>query len=501
MRQAEELTDITARVWSEVGGPADLLDVVTTGGPRTVLPSHFDVTGLATSSVAAATLAAAEFLAARNDTRPLPVTVDSRQACAAFAAEGLFTPVGWDLADIWDPIAGNYQAQDGWIRLHTNYAYHRAVVERVLAAGDRESVRAAVAGWKSADLETAVVEAGGCAAAMRTRADWLASPAGAATARAALVSVAERRLPMGVRVPAGAGTGRAGTGGAGTGGAGGPRPYSGVRVLDLTRVIAGPVGTRFLAAYGADVLRIDPPGFAEVPALLPETTAGKRTAALDLTTASGRTSFEGLVATADVLVTGLRADALAGLGYDDDALAALNPALIVASLDAYGWDGPWRDRRGFDSLVQMSAGIAAAGAAATGDAATGDAATGDAATGADKPVPLPVQALDHGCGYLIAAAVGRALTRRLADSVVDRIRVSLIGTANLLWSLPGPGEAGARVATPKPSDFRLVDTHTAWGPARRVPLPGEIAGVDPVWRVEAGPLGRHQPTWAEGQAD
>jgi hypothetical protein len=496
MRQAEELTDITARVWSEVGGPADLLDVVTTGGPRTVLPSHFDVTGLATSSVAAATLAAAEFLAARNDTRPLPVTVDSRQACAAFAAEGLFTPVGWDLADIWDPIAGNYQAQDGWIRLHTNYAYHRAVVERVLAAGDRESVRAAVAGWKSADLETAVVEAGGCAAAMRTRADWLASPAGAATARAALVSVAERRLPMGVRVSAGAGTG-----GAGTGGAGGPRPYSGVRVLDLTRVIAGPVGTRFLAAYGADVLRIDPPGFAEVPALLPETTAGKRTAALDLTTASGRTSFEGLVATADVLVTGLRADALAGLGYDDDALAALNPALIVASLDAYGWDGPWRDRRGFDSLVQMSAGIAAAGAAATGDAATGDAATGDAATGADKPVPLPVQALDHGCGYLIAAAVGRALTRRLADSVVDRIRVSLIGTANLLWSLPGPGEAGARVATPKPSDFRLVDTHTAWGPARRVPLPGEIAGVDPVWRVEAGPLGRHQPTWAEGQAD
>ena len=139
-----------------------------------------------------------------------------------------------------------------------------------------------------------------------------------------------------------------------------------MRVLDLTRVIAGPIGTRFLAAYGADVLRIDPPGFAEVPALLPETTAGKRTAALDLTAAAGRAAFESLVATADVLVSGLRADALARLGYDDAALAALNPALIVASLDAYGWNGPWRDRRGFDSLVQMSSGIAAAGAAATG---------------------------------------------------------------------------------------------------------------------------------------
>lgn len=461
MTQAEELSDIAARVWNEVGGPADLPGVLTTSGPRTVLPSHFDVTGLATASVAAATLAAAEFLSVRNGRRPLPVTVDSRPACAAFAAEALFTPVGWDRPEIWDPIAGNYQAQDGWIRLHTNYAYHRAAVERLLGAGNRESVRAAVARWKAEDLETAVVEAGGCAAVMRTREDWLASPAGAATAGAPLVPAADRGLPAGMA------------------GAGGSRPYSGVRVLDLTRVIAGPVATRFLAAYGADVLRVDPPGFAEVPALLPETTAGKRTAALDLTTAGGRAAFEGLAATADVLVTGLRADALARLGYDDGALAALNPALIVASLDAYGWDGPWRDRRGFDSLVQMSSGIAAAGAAAAG---------------ADNPVPLPVQALDHGCGYLIAAAVGRALTRRLTESVVSRIRVSLIGTANLLWSLPRPGE---QPPMPKPSDVPLADTHTAWGPARRVPLPGEIAGVDAEWRVEAGPLGRHQPTWAE----
>ena len=370
MTQAAALIDITARVWGEVGGPADLLDFVTTSGPRTVLPSHFDVTGLATASVAVATLAAAEFLAARNDTRPLPVTVDSRRACAAFAAEGLFTPVGWDLPGAWDPIAGNYQTQDGWIRLHTNYAYHRAVVERLLGAVDRESVRAAVAGWKSEDLETAVVEAGGCAAAMRTRAEWLAFPAGIATAHAPLV-------------------------------------------------------------------------------------------------------------------TGLRADALARLGYDDSALAALNPALIVASLDAYGWDGPWRDRRGFDSLVQMSAGITAAGAEATG---------------AGKPVPLPVQALDHGCGYLIAAAVGRALTRRLTESVVSRVRLSLVGTANLLWSLPRPGAAGEQPPMPEPGDFPLTGTHTAWGPARRVPLPGEIAGLDPQWRVEAGPLGRHQPTWAESQA-
>jgi hypothetical protein len=106
-----------------------------------------------------------------------------------------------------------------------------------------------------------------------------------------------------------------------------------------------------------------------------------------------------------------------------------------------------------------------------------------------------VQALDHATGYLLAAAVGRALTRRLKESVVTRIRVSLIGTANLLWSLPRPGE---QPPMPIPGDFPLTDTRTAWGPARRVPLPGRIAGIDAEWRVEAGPLGRHQPAWAAG---
>src|SRR5690606_28759131 len=134
-----------------------------------------------------------------------------------------------------------------------------------------------------------------------------------------------------------------------------------------------PVATRFLAGYGADVLRIDPPGFAEVPALLPDTTVGKRCAWLDLTTVDGRQRFEALVASADVLVCGLRPGALDRLGFDTAALRERNPSLIIAALDAYGWEGPWRDRRGFDSLVQMSCGIAAAGAAAAG---------------ADQPVPL-----------------------------------------------------------------------------------------------------------------
>jgi CoA transferase family III len=459
-----EIADLAARVWELAGGSSEVAEALGVSGPRAVLPSYFDVTGLATASVAAAALAVAEFLAARTGTPPRPVRVDSRVACAAFAAEGLFTPVGWSLPGIWDPIAGNYRARDGWIRLHTNYAYHRSAVEWVLGARDRDAVQSAVKGWKAADLESAVVEAGGCAAVMRTREDWLASPAGTATANASPLTVVERACPAGgQRAVAAHGL-----------------PYEGVRVLDLTRVMAGPVCTKFLAAFGAEVLRIDPPGFEEVPALVPEMSAGKRTATLDLTAAADRSTFEHLVAGADVLVTGLRADALKRLGYDDATLAALNPALIHTSHNAYGWEGPWRDRRGFDSLVQMSCGIAA---------------TGAAESGRDDPVPLPVQALDHAAGYLLAAAVGRALTRRLTRSVASRARASLVGTANLLWSFGVSG--GELLPAPKPEDFELVDTDTEWGPARRVPPPATIEGITAGWRIPAGPLGRDPAAWAE----
>ncbi|GAB3557430.1 CoA transferase [Arthrobacter alkaliphilus] len=459
----DSFADVASRLWHATGADdADWPDAEPTiTGPRAVLPAAFDVTGLATGAVAVATTAAAQFLTARRRSGPRTVTVDSRQSCAAFASERLFTPIGWSRPPLWDPIAGNYRASDAWIRLHTNYASHRAAVERVLGAYDRETVQTAVARFSAEELEAAIVAAGGCAAVMHSRAQWLASAPGAATADAPPLTVVERRSP-----------------GTGTPNAVGQLPFDGVRVLDLTRVIAGPVCTKFLAGYGADVLRIDPPGFEEVPSLLPETTLGKRTAALDLTTATDRATFEELLASADVLVSGLRADALERVGYDDETLTAASPALIIASLDAYGWDGPWRNRRGFDSLVQMSCGIADDGATATGQG---------------EPAPLPVQALDHATGWLMAGAVARALSRRLTHSVTARIKGSLIGTANLLYSLAPPSEY---LPLPTPDDFALTATTTYWGPARRAPLPGRIDGVTAHWSQPAGPLGRHPAAWA-----
>jgi crotonobetainyl-CoA:carnitine CoA-transferase CaiB-like acyl-CoA transferase len=249
------------------------------------------------------------------------------------------------------------------------------------------------------------------------------------------------------------------------------QPLAGVRVLDLTRVIAGPVCTRFLGAYGADVLRIDPPGFAEVPALVPEVTPGKRCAALDLRSPAGRLRFTQLVTQAHVVVSGLRRGALPGLGFGPDRLRELNPGLITARLNAYGWDGPWSGRRGFDSLVQMSCGIAHLDA--------------DSA-----PSPLPVQALDHASGYFLAAAVCRALADLVRTGVPSDIRTSLVATANRLMELPLP--AGPGRTDPDWPDGLFEAVPTAWGPARRVRVPGTVDGVVPVWSIEAGPLGRHE---------
>ena len=452
---------LTADLWRELGGAAELASLVEIDGPRGVLPSVFAVTELASASVALATLAAAELHAARCGDAPLRVSVDRAHAALAFRRELYATPVGWELPPLWDPIAGDYAARDGWIRLHTNYAHHRDAVLRVLGTGaSRDEIAAAVAGRDAGALEQEVVDAGGCAAAMRDLDAWRGHAQGIAVAAEPLLAFAEQPASAPL-LP------------------GDQLPLSGVRVLDLTRVIAGPICTGFLAAYGANVLRLDPPGFAEVPALLPETTAGKRRAWLDLRAPAGREQLATLVRAAHVLVAGYRAGALAGHGLDETSLRALNPALVIAELDAYGWSGPWSGRRGFDSLVQMSTGIAA---------------RGRAAHGSERPVPLPAQALDHGTGYLLAAGVCRALTR-LRDGRVATVRASLARTAGLLVGLgdhcdPSTPMPGAAEVEPW-----LEEVSTAWGPLRRIRLPGAIERIRPVHGPEPGPLGSARPGW------
>jgi crotonobetainyl-CoA:carnitine CoA-transferase CaiB-like acyl-CoA transferase len=250
------------------------------------------------------------------------------------------------------------------------------------------------------------------------------------------------------------------------------RPLAGIKVLDLTRVLAGPTASRFLAGLGADVLRIDSPTWNEPGAL------GKRCARLDLHDAADRALFESLLKDADLLLHGYRADALEHLGFGLERRQQLASGLIDVSLNAYGWSGPWRNRRGFDSLVQMSSGIAEAG---------------QRWKQADKPTPLPVQALDHATGYLMAASALRLLTARLAQGRGGSARLSLARTAKLLIE-HGPGTDEPLRVEDERDQAPLIE-QTAWGAARRLRVPVEIGGTPVWWDLPAAELGSHQAQW------
>jgi hypothetical protein len=446
-----------ADIWISLGGTAEAAKRVTLSGDG-ALPSAFAVTDFAVAAVAAAGLALSELIRARFGTAPA-VAVDRRLASLWFGVS--IQPQGWSLPPPWDPIAGDYAARDGWIKLHTNAPRHRAAALAVLGvAPDKETVAAAVREWSSDALEEAVVRRGGCAAAMRDCVTWRGHPQGRAVATEPVATIVSGPTAPTTDWPARR-----------------DRPLAGLRVLDCTRVLAGP--TRFLAGFGAEVLRIDPPDWDE-PALAPEVTLGKRCARIDLKTERGRERFAAILAEADVFVHGLRPGALAGLGFDGPARRAIRPGLVDVTLEAYGWAGPWAGRRGFDSLVQMSAGVAAEGMRRFGT---------------DRPRPLPVQALDHAAGYVMAAAALVGLTQRLASHRAFEAKTSLARMATLLTS-QAADDAGASLRPAGAGDFARDGEESAWGPARRLLPPLEVDGTRMAWTLPASPLGSAAAKWA-----
>jgi hypothetical protein len=424
------------------------------------LPSVFAVTDFAAAAVGVAHLAVSELLQKVSGTAP-QVVVDRRLASLWFASS--LRPQGWALLAQWDAVAGDYQTADGWIRLHTNAPHHRDAALAVLGTrADRDAVAKAVGRWQASALESAIVERQGCAAAMRTAQQWAVHPQG--------MSVNAEPLLHRQRGPQGAPATWAGSV---------ERPLHGIRVLDLTRILAGPVATRFLAGFGAQVLRIDPYGWEE-PGTVPEVVLGKRCARLDLRAPADRRTFEQLLSQADVLIHGYRADALAHLGLGVERRRELNPGLVDISLDAYGWTGPWRERRGFDSLVQMSSGIADAGMRASGS---------------DKPVPLPVQALDHATGYLMAAAAVSGLSQRLVSGHGSQMQASLARSARLLMQCPVDSPAAHPLTPVHSADFAPHIEHSAWGPAQRLKPAGQVQGAPTRWDLAACALGSSEARW------
>ncbi|MER8154760.1 CoA transferase [Streptomyces sp. NPDC094472] len=457
----------TAHAWSALGGDPALLGNVAYRAVSGGLPARLPVAELARATVGVCSLAAAELGARRSGGAVPAVRVDEGAVATAFVSERHLRIDGRKPTNF-APLSGFWRVADGWVRTHANYPHHR---DRLLTAlglpGDSgpDELAAVLVARPARVIQETVYAAGGLAVAV-------AEPGESEIPLAGLPLIESRRMGEGAPCPR-------------------PLPEAalparGVRVLDLTRVIAGPVATRTLALLGADVLRIDSPGLPEDPDAHADTGFGKRSAALDLGAPEGRRTFEALLADADVVVTGYRPGALDRFGLAPDALLERHPGLIVAQLCAWGWSGPWVGRRGFDSLVQAATGIAAVEAKA------------DADTDADgHPGVLPAQALDHGTGYLLAAGVLRGLTERQEVGGGGHLRLSLAGTASwLLHDIAPVPRGGGPAYDPAPW---LAEAASGLGMLRYACSPiaspdGSLDGsLD--WARPPGRLGVDAPRW------
>ncbi|MCD9878987.1 CoA transferase [Streptomyces guryensis] len=447
--------------WSGLGGDAALLPRVSTVVREGALHGRLPVRELARACVAACALAGAELGARRGELVEVPrVRVDDGAVAAAFHSERHLLVDGRAPVSF-APLSRFWRTADGWVRTHANYPHHRAqLLDALGVPDDVAAVEAALAERTSLEVEEAVYAAGGLAVALRTPTEWAAHEQAAAVAARPLVE-RERIDSAHARVLAPVDGARL-------------LPAAGLRVLDLTRVLAGPVATRTLALLGADVLRVDPPQLPELPDQHADTGFGKRSTTLDL--AADRRTFEELLAAADVVVTGYRPGALDRFGLSPHALAERRPGVVVAQVSAWGAGGPWSGRRGFDSLVQVASGIAVVEGSL------------------ERPGALPAQALDHGTGYLLAAAVLRALTEQSYEGGSRFVRLALARTAEWLVNGIGAGATGDD-SYDGPGPW-LVETDSSLGRLRYALPPVSFAGGPADWARSPVPWGTDPARWS-----
>ncbi|MGN6440666.1 MAG: CoA transferase [Arthrobacter sp.] len=448
-----------------------------TYSPRRWWAGPLDVEGLALHSVEAA--AAAVNLYAGTPGR---FRTTSALTAAAFDSFGHLRIAGRKPQGF-APLSGFHRTGDGWIRLHANYPHHEQRLLRALGVTSPEEAERRLRSMAALEAEAAIQSNAGIAAAVRTRSEWLASDMGRAAGLGAWVAFEfadGTAAGLGLRdfgeessggISAGRGSGQAEA-----------LPLRGLRVVDLTRVIAGPVATRLLAALGADVLRIDPPALPEIEDQFVDTAFGKRSAEADLSLPGNQHRLRQLLPAADVVVAGYRHGALDRFGLNPRELLASHPGLVVVTLDSWGSAGPWSGLRGFDSIVQAACGIAHVYGKDNHD--------GDNHDGEWRPGALPVQALDHATGYGVAAAAIHLLARRREAGAGGTAHLSLARTAEELFSLGRNTERPSEVSAP---DYRSTDS--AYGELRYVGPPLTDAGQPLDYPFPPPPYGGSSLAW------
>ncbi|WP_298104192.1 CoA transferase [Bradyrhizobium sp.] len=456
--------EILEDLWNLAGGDAAALSAVTLSGEEPQLPSSFRVAAAAEVSIAAAGLAAARIWQLRSGEEQ-QVAIDMRHAVVECRSERYLRLEGTPPPPAWDAIAGIYKTRDQrFVRLHTNFPHHRDAVCRVLnCKAERDAVQAALMQWDAEPFETAAYAAGGVVSMMRSYEEWSATPQARALAALPVASIEKIGEAAPKPWPKG------------------DRPLSGLRVLDLSRVIAGPVAGRTFAAHGADVLLVSGPGLPAIPWLTIDTGRGKLSAFLDLKSVEGRNKLKGLLAEADIFSQGYRPQSLAHLGFSPEEAAKINPGIVYVSLSAYGHTGPWAERRGFDSLVQTSTGF--------------NHAEGQAA-GIDGPKELPAQILDHATGYLMAFGAMMAKARQGCEGGSWHVRVSLAQTGRWIWNF-GRVADGLETEDLKGDAIKpfVEQTPSGFGPLQAIRHAAQLSRTPAFWSRPAVPLGSHPAQW------
>ena len=444
-------------------------EVEITGGTDPILPTPFRIGDTSAAALAAVGLAVSDLWALRTGRRQ-ELAVDTRQATASLRSGHYLKMDGAHVSTERNTVMGVYPAKNGrWSYLHCNFPNHRAAALSVLGVPeDREAVRKAVAQWDALELEEAIIAAKGAGGMVRTMDEWAKHPQAAAIASLPLMEIVKIGESSPEKLPDG------------------DRPLSGIRVLDLTRVLAGPTCARTLAEHGADVLKITGAHLPNIGYQEYDTGHGKLSAHLDLREPKDVEILRGLVRETDVFSQGYRPGTLGTRGFSPEMLAKLRPGIVFVSLCAFGHVGPWASRRGFDTVVQTVSGITSR----QGDLFPGS---------APGPQFYPVSAIDYLTGYLMAFGAMAALARRAREGGSWLVRISLAQTGRWLVGRGQVPEAELKDVEKEFTSSELerwsITSETPVGRLRHLGPVVRLSETPPRWARPSLPLGYNEPVW------
>jgi crotonobetainyl-CoA:carnitine CoA-transferase CaiB-like acyl-CoA transferase len=443
--------------------------VTFTSASDPILPTPFRVGTAGAAALAATGIAAADLWKHRTG-RDQDIAVDVRQATASLRSAHYLKVGDGEVSAARNSIMGFYPTKDGrWSYVHANFPNHRAAALKVLGCEEsREAVTRAVATWNAADLEEAIIAAKGAGGMVRSHAEWADHPQAAAIAALPLMEI----IKIGDSDPEPLPDGN--------------RPLAGIRVVDMTRVLAGPTCARTLAEHGAEVMKISAEHLPNLGYQELDTGLGKLSTYLDLRDPSKVDTLRELIRDADVFSQGYRPGTLGSRGLSPEELSALRPGLVYVSLCAFGHTGPFASRRGFDTVIQAVSGIAARQADVVPAKMPG-------------PQFYPCSAIDYCTGYLMATGAMIALKRRAEQGGSWLIRISLAQVGKWIVDL---GEVPAATLSAVPAEFSpeelnrwSMDTDTPSGRLRHLKPVVQLSETAPFWARPSVPLGFHPPVW------